>query len=66
MFGWLKELNEKERKTMIGCLGGWSLDALDVQIFSFVIPTLLTLWGISRGDAGLLGTVTLLVSAVGG
>jgi MFS family permease len=66
MFGWLKELNETERKTMIGCLGGWSLDALDVQIFSFVIPTLLTLWGISRGDAGLLGTVTLLVSAVGG
>ena len=51
---------------MIGCLGGWSLDALDVQIFSFVIPTLLTLWGISRGDAGLLGTVTLLVSAFGG
>ncbi len=23
------------------CFGGWSLDALDVQIFSFVIPTLL-------------------------
>lgn len=66
MFGWLRELTEKERKTMIGCLGGWSLDALDVQIFSFVIPTLLTLWGISRADAGLLGTVTLLISAVGG
>ncbi len=51
---------------MIGCLGGWSLDALDVQLFSFVIPTLLTVWGISRGDAGLLGTVTLLISAFGG
>ncbi|MDO9708580.1 MFS transporter [Paracraurococcus lichenis] len=66
MFGWLRELDDKERRTMIGCLGGWSLDALDVQIFSFVIPTLLTLWGISRADAGLLGTVTLLVSALGG
>ncbi len=66
MFGWLRELDTKERKTMGGCLGGWALDALDVQIFSFVIPTLLTLWGISRGDAGLLGTVTLLVSAFGG
>ncbi|WP_149538017.1 MFS transporter [Siccirubricoccus phaeus] len=66
MFGWLRDLTDKERKTMIGCLGGWSLDALDVQIFSFVIPTLLTLWGISRADAGLLGTVTLLVSAFGG
>jgi MFS family permease len=66
MFGWLRDLTPKERKTMIGCLGGWSLDALDVQIFSFVIPTLLTIWGISRGDAGVLGTVTLLVSAFGG
>jgi MFS family permease len=66
MFGWLRDLTEVERRTMLGCLGGWSLDALDVQIFSFVIPTLLTLWGISRADAGLLGTVTLLVSAIGG
>jgi MFS family permease len=66
MFGWLGELTPVERRTMIGCLGGWSLDALDVQIFSFVIPTLLTVWGISRADAGVLGTVTLLVSAIGG
>jgi len=66
MFGWLRDLTEKERKTMIGCLGGWSLDALDVQLFSFVIPTLLALWGISRAEAGMLGTVTLLISAFGG
>lgn len=66
MLAWLRDLTEKERKTMLGCLGGWSLDALDVQIFSFVIPTLITLWHIDRADAGLLGTVTLLVSAGGG
>jgi MFS family permease len=51
---------------MIGCFLGWSLDALDVQLFSLVIPTLLTLWGIGRAEAGMLGTVTLLVSALGG
>ncbi|HEY4250473.1 MAG TPA: MFS transporter [Roseomonas sp.] len=66
MFAWLRDLTEKERKTMFGCLGGWSLDALDVQMFSFVIPTLITLWHIDRADAGLLGTVTLLISAAGG
>ncbi len=66
MFRWLRELDRRERTTMVGCLLGWSLDALDVQLFSLVIPTLLTLWGISRADAGLLGTVTLLVSALGG
>lgn len=51
---------------MIACFGGWSLDALDVQIFSFVIPSLLTIWGISTAQAGELATITLLVSAFGG
>ena len=66
MLRWLRDLTAKERKTMIGCLLGWSLDALDVQLFSLVIPTLLTVWSIGRAEAGILGTVTLLVSALGG
>jgi len=66
MFTWLGDLTARERRTMIACFGGWSLDALDVQIFSFVIPTLLTVWGISTGEAGILATITLLVSAFGG
>ena len=51
MVGWLRELNAKERKTMWGCFGGWSLDAFDVQMYSFVIPTVISLWGLSRGEA---------------
>jgi MFS family permease len=66
MFQWMRDLTAAEKRTMAGCFGGWSLDALDVQIYSFVIPTLLTTWQISRGEAGLLGTVTLVVSAFGG
>jgi MFS family permease len=66
MLAWFGELTPRERRTMGACFGGWGLDALDVQIFSFVIPTLLTVWHITTGQAGLLGTVTLLVSAFGG
>ena len=66
MFAWLYDLTARERRTMLACFGGWSLDALDVQIFSFVIPSLLGLWHISTGQAGILGTITLLVSAFGG
>ena len=51
---------------MGACFGGWSLDALDVQIFSFVIPSLLALWKITAGEAGELATITLLISAFGG
>ena len=38
---------------MLACFGGWSLDAFDVQMYSFVIPTVIALWGLStrRGRA---------------
>jgi len=35
-------------------------------MYSFVIPTLIAIWGITRAQAGELGTAALLVSAVGG
>lgn len=66
MLAWLKDLNPRERRTMAACFGGWSLDALDVQIFSFVIPSLLAVWGITTAEAGVLATVTLVVSSFGG
>jgi MFS family permease len=66
MLAWMRDLTARERRTMIACFGGWSLDALDVQIFSFVIPSLLTIWHISTAEAGELATITLLVSAFGG
>jgi MFS family permease len=66
MLAWFSDLNQRERRTMIACFGGWSLDALDVNIFSFIIPSLLVLWHISKAEAGLLATVTLVVSAFGG
>jgi MFS family permease len=31
-----------------------------------VIPTLISIWGLTRGEAGVIGTAALLVSAVGG
>ncbi len=66
MLAWFSELTAREKRTMAACFGGWTLDALDVQIFSFVIPTLLALWHISNAEAGELATITLLVSALGG
>ena len=66
MIAWLKDLTANERNTMGACFGGWALDAFDVQMYSFVIPTVIALWGLSRGEAGVLGTVTLLISSLGG
>src|SRR5437660_3938857 len=66
MLAWFGDLNGGERRTMGACFGGWALDAFDVQMYSFVIPTVIALWGLSRGEAGLIGTVTLLISSLGG
>ncbi len=66
MFQWLRQSAPVERRTFRACLGGWALDAFDVQMFSLIIPTLLASWHVSRAEAGLIGSVTLLTSALGG
>jgi MFS family permease len=63
---WVSQLNRNERRTFAAAIGGWALDAMDVQVYSFVIPTLIALWGMTRGQAGMIGTSALLVSALGG
>ncbi|MEJ3653587.1 MFS transporter [Actinomycetes bacterium KLBMP 9759] len=57
----------KERRTFWGCFGGWAVDAMDVQIFSLVIPVLIaTHFLADNTQAGLIATATLLSSALGG
>lgn len=65
-FSWFFVLTPKERRTFWSCKAGYGLDAMDTQFLSFVIPTLISTWALSKGDAGLIGTVTLLTSAIGG
>jgi MFS family permease len=64
--GWYTELQASERRTFWACFGGWALDAMDVQIFSFAIPAIIAVFHLTNADAGLIGTVTLLTSAFGG
>ena len=63
---WFGELSPSGKRTFYASFLGWTIDALDYMVFTFVISTLVTLWGIDRGQAGMLGTVTLLFSAIGG
>ena len=66
MLDWYRQLGTAERRTFWACFGGWALDALDVQIYSFVIPALIALWHITKTEAGLLATSALVISAFGG
>ena len=63
---WFTYLSAKERSTLAATFAGWMLDGMDVMVYSLVLPTLVALWHISKGEAGLLGTSTLLLSSLGG
>lgn len=66
MFNWYRGMDADGRRTFWACFGGYAMDAMDVQVYSFIVPVLVGLWGISNTQAGLLATVTLILSAVGG
>ena len=59
-------MSTRERKTFWACFLGWAVDAMDVQIYAVVMPTLIGLWAMSQAQAGVLGTSALLVSSLGG
>jgi len=66
MFEWLKDLSPPERKTLAATFFGWVVDAIDVMVYIYVIPTLIVVWGMTRVQAGYITTATVLSSAVGG
>jgi MFS family permease len=63
---WYRELDGRGKRTFWACFGGWTLDAMDVQIYALAMPTLIALWGLTKGQAGMLGTAALIASSLGG
>ncbi len=61
-----REMTLPERRTFWACFSGWVLDGMDFMIYPLVIGSIIALWQVDRGTAGLAVTVTLLFSAVGG
>jgi MFS family permease len=66
LLAFYRDMNLPERRTFWACAAGWSLDGMDFMIYPLVIGTIITLWKVDAGAAGLAGTVTLLSSAIGG
>jgi MFS family permease len=63
---WYALMNRREKAAFWASIGGWILDAMDVQILSFAFPAIIAAFAISNADAGLIGTATLFASAFGG
>lgn len=65
-FDWFRTLGKRGRRAFAGAFGGYGLDSFDYQTLPLGLAAITAYFGISSGEAGLLGTTTLVVSAVGG
>jgi MFS family permease len=63
---WLQQTTPNQRRAMFAAYAGYGLDGFDLLIYTFIIPTLLSLWGMSKAEAGYIASATLLTSAIGG
>ena len=66
LLAFYRDMNVPERRTFWACASGWALDGMDFMIYPLVIGTIMVMWKVDAGTAGLAGTVTLLASAIGG
>lgn len=65
-FGWWRAAPHAARRALIAAALGWMLDAFDVMLYALVLSALMHDLGLSKDVAGLLGSVTLVASAIGG
>jgi MFS family permease len=63
---WPERVSQAERRSLVAGGLGWMLDAMDVMLYSMVLAHLMRDLGMDKGSAGLLNSLTLLASAIGG
>jgi MFS family permease len=63
---WYRTITPRQWRALVAAKLGWMLDAMDFVIYVMAIGRLQAYFGFDAATAGLLGTITLLVSAGGG
>jgi MFS family permease len=63
---WYRTITREQWRALAAAKLGWMLDAMDFLLYVMAIGQLKTYFGFDDSTAGLLGTVTLITSAVGG
>ena len=65
-FGWFWDAPISSRRALLAACLGWALDAFDVMLYALVIKALILDLSLSTTTAGLLGSITLVASGIGG
>src|SRR5215469_2572185 len=59
-------ISADQRRTLVAAALGWMLDAFDAMLYALVLAHVMRDLGMSKGTSGLLATLTLLASGIGG
>jgi MFS family permease len=62
----VRQATPGQRRTLLAAALGWALDAFDAMLYALVLALLMRDLGMSKTVSGLLGTLTLLASGIGG
>src|ERR1700722_18713516 len=62
----LKNASAGQRRTLLAASLGWMLDAFDAMLYALVLAYVMRDLGMSKATSGLLYTLTLLASGIGG
>jgi len=60
------QVTSAQRRTLVAAALGWMLDAFDAMLYALVLTHVMRDLGMSKGTAGLLNSLTLLASGIGG
>jgi MFS family permease len=66
LLGWWRDGTPGGRRALVAAGLGWMLDAFDVMLWALLVTDLMAHFALSPPQAGLLGSIALLASAVGG
>jgi MFS family permease len=62
----LSRITPGQRRTLLAAALGWMLDAFDAMLYALVLAHVMRDLGMTKGTAGLLNSLTLLASGIGG
>src|SRR6476620_8285629 len=62
----LSDTTSEQRRSLLAASLGWMLDAFDAMLYALVLTYVMRDLGMTKGTAGLLNSLTLLASGIGG
>ena len=65
-FLWYREADARVRRVFWTCSAAWALDSMDALVYSFMIPTLMTVFGMTLLEAQAINTANFVSAALGG